>query len=58
MKALTTAALLTAALCGCAGAPERQARTQEELFAERRATDDARGEAMKLLAAKVPNATI
>ena len=53
MKALTTTALLAAALCGCAGAPERQARTQEELFAERRATDDARGEAMKLLAAKV-----
>ena len=45
------AALLAAVLCACVSAPERQARNQEDLFAERHATDDARSEAMKRLAA-------
>jgi len=48
---LTAAVLLAAALFGCAGAPERQARKQEELFAERQALDAARTEAGKRLAA-------
>ena len=45
--------LLAAALCGCAGAPERQARKQEDLFAERRAQDAARSEGAKRLLAQL-----
>ena len=47
------AVLLAAALCGCAGAPERQARTQEDLLAERRAEDAARSEGAKRLVAQM-----
>jgi len=54
MQITTLASLvLAAALCGCAGAPERQARKLEDLFAERQALDAARQEAGKLLAAKL-----
>src|SRR4029453_6151844 len=49
----TIAVLLAVALCGCAGAPERQARKQEDLFAERRAQDAARGEGGKRLLAQM-----
>jgi len=49
----TAAVLLAAALCGCAGAPERQARKQEDLFAERRADDAARSEGGKRLLAQL-----
>src|SRR6185437_7300394 len=45
--------LLAAALCGCASAPERQARKQEDLFAERRAEDAARHEGAKRLGAQM-----
>src|SRR6476619_3696556 len=45
--------LLAAALCGCASAPERQARKQEDLFAERRAQDAARQEGAKRLVAQM-----
>ena len=45
--------LAVAVLAGCAGAPERQARNQDELFAERRAQDAARGEASKRLVAQM-----
>jgi len=44
---LTVAVLLAAALCGCAGAPERQARKPEDLFADRRAENAARQEESK-----------
>jgi predicted acylesterase/phospholipase RssA len=60
--------LLAAVLCGCAGAPAREARKQEDLFAERRAQDAARGEGAKRLVtqmlaraeakARTPRATI
>jgi predicted acylesterase/phospholipase RssA len=52
MKA-TAALLLAAALCGCASAPERAPRKQEDLFAERRAQDAARGEGSKRLVAQM-----
>jgi predicted acylesterase/phospholipase RssA len=45
--------LLAAVLCGCASAPERQARKQEDLFAERRAEDAARQEGAKRLVAQM-----
>ena len=45
--------LIAVALCGCASAPERQARKQEDLFAERRAQDAARGEGAKRLVAQM-----
>jgi predicted acylesterase/phospholipase RssA len=45
--------LLAAALCGCATAPEREARKQEDLLAERRVQDAARSEGAKRLAAKM-----
>ena len=51
---ITGAAFLAVAvLAGCAGALERQARNPDELFAERRAQDAARGEASKRLVALV-----
>ena len=51
---ITGAAFLAVAvLAGCAGAPERQARNPDELFAERRAQDAARGEASKRLVAQM-----
>jgi len=49
----TAAVLLAAALCGCALAPEREARKQEDLYAERRAQDAARSEAAKRLGAQL-----
>jgi predicted acylesterase/phospholipase RssA len=47
------AVLLAAALCGCAGAPERQARKPEDLYAERRAEEAARSEGAKRLVAQM-----
>jgi len=68
VRAATGVLLLAAALCGCAGAPEREARKPEDLLAERRAQDAARSEGSKrvlaqLLArveakARTPRATI
>ena len=49
----TAAALLAAALCGCALAPERQAYTPEELLAQRRAQDAARSEGAQRLVAQM-----
>jgi predicted acylesterase/phospholipase RssA len=49
----TAAALLAAALCGCALAPEREAYTQEELLAQRRAQDAARSEGAQRLVAQM-----
>ena len=48
---LTAAVLLAAALCGCVGAPARQERTQEQLFAERKSLDAARTQAVQHLIA-------
>src|SRR5688572_25935099 len=45
--------LAVAVLAGCAGALERPARNPDELFAERRAQDAARGEASKRLVAQM-----
>ena len=63
-----TLLLAAAALCGCAGAPEREARKPEDLFAERRAQDAARRADAKRLGeqmlarleakARTPRATI
>ena len=52
-SSLCAATVLAAALGGCAGAPERQARKQEDLFAERRAQDAARGEGARRLVAQM-----
>jgi len=49
----TAAALLAAALCGCALAPEREAYTPEELLAQRRAQDAARSEGAQRLVAQM-----
>jgi predicted acylesterase/phospholipase RssA len=51
--AFLVATLVVAALCGCSGAPERPARTPEELFAERRAEDAARSDDAKRLVARM-----
>jgi ABC-type uncharacterized transport system auxiliary subunit len=48
-----TLLLVAATLCGCASAPERQARKLEDLLAERRAHDAARNERGKLLIAEM-----
>ena len=45
--------LLAAALCGCSISPQREARKQEDLYAERRAQDAARGEDAKRLVAQM-----
>ena len=45
--------LLAAALCGCATAPEREARSTEDLLAERGIQDAARREGGKRLAAQM-----
>ena len=55
MRRLPGIAVLAAAalLAGCAGAPEREARKVEDLYAERRAQDDARSEGSKRLLAQL-----
>ena len=55
MRRLPGIAVLAAAalLAGCAGAPEREARQVEDLYAERRAQDDARSEGSKRLLAQL-----
>ena len=54
MKISTAVAFFAVALlAGCAGAPEREARKPEDLFAERRAQDAARGEGAKRLVAQM-----
>jgi len=54
MKIMTVAALLVVALlAGCAGAPEREARKLEDLYAERRVQDAARSEGAKRLLAQL-----
>jgi predicted acylesterase/phospholipase RssA len=45
--------LAAAALCGCAGAPEREARTQEDLLAARQKQDAARREGLNRLGAQL-----
>jgi predicted acylesterase/phospholipase RssA len=52
-RAATGMLLLAAALCGCASAPEREARKPEDLLAERRAHDAARSERGKVLIAQM-----
>src|SRR5688500_10860766 len=54
MKISTAVAFLAVALlAGCAGAPEREARTPEDLLAERRAQDGARSAGAKRLVAQM-----
>jgi len=53
VRAATGVLLLAAALCGCAGTPEREPRKLEDLFAERRAQDAARSEGAKRVLAQL-----
>ena len=54
MKISTAVAFLAVALlAGCAGAPEREARKLEDLYAERRAQDGARSAGAKRLVAQM-----